>query len=434
MADDHSQLIAPEVPASTAEHADRSAAPLTSALTVPDHVASAPHLAHQFDSARHQHEAAKLGMWLFLATEVLLFGGLFCLYAVFRSLHPEVFAYGNRFLDIGWGMINTIVLIVSSMTMAIAVWCAQTNNQRGLVLFLVLTLVCAADFLGVKAIEYTHKFHDNLVWGVAFYEDPHAGDDVPSSAAAPPVEVVVELEPGDATIGRDLYRFTCAGCHGPRGEGLPNSGKPLTTSDFVSDLDDTGLLEFLKVGRSVNDPLNTTGIAMLPRGGNPQLTDQDLAHIVQHIRVLQERSHGATERQDAVELPAAPEDEEFIIPRSFIPDAAVGPKGLSLSALEALETGRDPDREHKRAKPIDPRRDPDRPANAHLFFGIYFLMTGLHGFHVIVGMGVVAWLLFRAARGDFSHRYFTPVDLGGLYWHVVDVIWIFLFPLLYLIH
>ncbi|HCD29153.1 MAG TPA: cytochrome oxidase subunit III, partial [Phycisphaerales bacterium] len=81
----------------------------------------------------------------------------------------------------------------------------------------------------------------------------------------------------------------------------------------------------------------------------------------------------------------------------------------------------------------NPRVDPERPANAHLYFGIYYTMTGLHGAHVIIGMIVIAWLFLRGMRGDFSAKYFTPVDLGGLYWHVVDLIWIFLFPLLYLV-
>ncbi len=76
---------------------------------------------------------------------------------------------------------------------------------------------------------------------------------------------------------------------------------------------------------------------------------------------------------------------------------------------------------------------PDQ-AKINTFFSIYFMMTGLHGFHVLVGMGVMAWLFLRAARGDFHSEYYTPVDLGGLYWHLVDLIWIFLFPLLYLIH
>ena len=83
--------------------------------------------------------------------------------------------------------------------------------------------------------------------------------------------------------------------------------------------------------------------------------------------------------------------------------------------------------------PVHQSVDPDRPANAHLFFTFYFLMTGLHGLHVLVGLGVIAWLMVRSIWGHFGRTYFAPVDLGGLYWHVVDLIWIFLFPLFYLL-
>lgn len=394
--------------------------------------AQGSHVAHQFSSATHQREAAKLGMWLFLATEILLFGGLFCLYAVYRGNHPEVFHYGSQFLDTGWGAINTVVLIVSSLTMAMAVYCAQCGHRRALIIFLGLTLICAVDFLGVKVIEYAHKFHDNLLWGVKFYDTPaHLRHIEPVVEPFPAVEAIV-LEPGDAEQGRSLYRFTCAGCHGTRGEGLPNSGKPLATSDFVADQNDDELLQFLLKGRAINDPLNTTGMAMLPRGGNPQLSDQDLADIIQHVRVLQARTNGASAASGGSTIdskPAEPEPTEFIIPRTFIPYAAEGPGGgINIAIL-------DPSRAALPETPAghpDPRSDPQRPANVHMFFGIYFLMTGLHGIHVIVGMIIITWLLLRAVRGDFSNNYYTPVDLGGLYWHVVDVIWIFLFPLLYL--
>jgi cytochrome c oxidase subunit 3 len=396
---------------------------------------SCPQVAHHFTSPLQQHEAAKLGMWLFLATELLLFGGLFCLYAVFRRVHPEVFAYGSQFLDTGWGALNTAVLIISSMTMAMAVWCAQTGHKRGLIVYLSLTLLCATDFLGVKVIEYTHKFHDNLVWGVHFYELPErlVAQQTPVTPAV--VEEAVPLEPGNAELGRPLFRFTCAGCHGTRGEGLANSGKPLTTSTFVSGLDDAAMLKFLQVGRPVGDPLNTTGIAMLPRGGNPALTDQDLAHIVQYVRVLQSRASDSPAPATSTTPEAKPvqeAEEPFVIPRTFIPEPGIAPSGISRAALDGSEGIEQPAPAHD--KHIDPRLDPARPGNAHVFFGIYFLMTGLHGLHVVIGMIVIGWLLIRALRGDFSRRYFTPVDLGGLYWHVVDLIWIFLFPLLYLIH
>jgi hypothetical protein len=194
---------------------------------------------------------------------------------------------------------------------------------------------------------------------------------------------------------------------------------PLRTSDFVAGLDDAGMVKFLKRGRPKNDPLNSTGVAMLPKGGNPSLKDQDLMHIAVFVRRLQEHA-GAVFRE---------EPTGFVIPRTVIAAPPPGPPGLVAfddedgQAIEAL---------HQQSR-LDPRHDPSRPGNAHLFFGIYFAMTGLHGLHVVAGMIVITWLFVRAAMGHFTPVYFTPVDLGGLYWHIVDLIWIFLFPMLYLI-
>lgn len=120
--------------------------------------------------------------------------------------------------------------------------------------------------------------------------------------------------------------------------------------------------------------------------------------------------------------PPVPEEPPFEIHKSFLQPAAEGPVGLAVTPAAG-----------HRADVPDPRHDPNRPANAQTFFSIYFLLTGLHGIHVLIGMMVISWLLFRALRDEFGPSYFTPVDLGGLYWHLVDVIWIFLFPLLYLI-
>ena len=386
-------------------------------------------LAHHFDSPRQQFEASKLGMWLFLATEVLLFGGLFCAYAVFRANHPEIFVYGSQFLDTTWGAINTAVLIVSSLTMALAVWCAQCGRRRELVLFLGLTLMCAVDFLGIKYIEYSHKFHDNLVWGVRFYEGRSLSAGGSTQETGGDVPETVALEPGDADRGRVLYRNTCSACHGQSGEGLPRLGKPLRTSQFVTDLNDTDLLEFLNAGRPAGDPLNTTGVAMLPKGGNPTLKDQDLLDIIAFVRSLQERARGmaGAEAFAEAELPAQSVEDQLLIPKSVIPLAAIGPPGLASHSIEEQRTTNEPP-----GLP-DRRRVKERPANAHLFFGIYFGMTGLHALHVVAGIVVISWLLVRSLKGQFNREYFTPVDLGGLYWHVVDVIWIFLFPLLYLI-
>lgn len=404
------------------------------------------HLAHHFVTPPQQFEASKLGMWLFLATEVLLFAGLFCVYAVVRRNHPELFEYGRRYLDTGWGALNTIVLILSSFTMAMAVWAAQNDQRRDLVMFLALTLLGGVDFLGIKLIEYSHKFHDNLTWGAAFYRDPEADAGGASAAGAsgaagaPVASPVPEVKAGDSTKGRELFRNTCAACHGLRGAGVPGQGKDMRGSEFIGKLDDAGLLAFLQRGRMPNDPSNSTGRMMPPRGGNPFLTDGDLLDIVAYVREIQQQppdgagaAGGASEPNPTARTPdssgaAAPVEPVILLEKSIIPPAATGPPGLRPGWDQPPKTP-----PHGDPAP-DPRHDPLRPPNLHIFFGLYFCMTGLHGLHVVAGLAVITWLLIRSLRGHFGSAYFTPVDLGGLYWHLVDLIWIFLFPLLYLIH
>jgi hypothetical protein len=181
---------------------------------------------------------------------------------------------------------------------------------------------------------------------------------------------------------------------------------------------------------------------MPPKGGNPLLKDQDIRDIIAYLRTLQvpvgESADAATE--EAPEEPAVdvaesskaaasePEEEPAVasnwLPQSSIPNAPEGPTGITDRYIEDVE--------YTVYQPV-PQFDPNRPANAHLFFGLYFLMTGLHGIHVIIGMLVMLWLLWRLGRRDFGPRYYAPVECGALYWHIVDVIWIFLFPLWYLI-
>ena len=393
----------------------------------------ASHLAHHFETPTQQFEAAKLGMWLFLATEFLLFGGLFCLYAVFRGNHPELFAYGSKFLDTRMGMINTLVLILSSFTMAMAVWAAQKNHKRLLVMLLALTVAGGGVFMGIKYFEYSHKFHKNLVWGIEFYDDPHAPNttDVVSALAATTAAPAVVV--GDARKGQSLWDATCRTCHGVAGEGITGQGKDIRGSAFIAEKTDKQLVDFIKVGRMPFDKLSTTGIQMPPKGGNPMLKDTDLLDIVSYVRTFKAPAAAPTDGTVDIAMKGEAEQaghalkQEFFIPKSSIPNAMAGPAGL----VENWDVK--PARLAKH-EPLDPRRDPNRPANAHLFFGLYFLMTGLHGLHVLIGMGLIGWLAIRAALGHFTASYFTPVDLTGLYWHVVDIIWIFLFPLLYLIH
>jgi hypothetical protein len=116
-------------------------------------------------------------MWLFLATEILLFGGLFCAYAVYRANHPEIFIFGHHFLDKNLGALNTVVLIFSSFTIAWAVRAAQLKQIRLLKLLLGVTLLCAFTFLGVKYVEYSHKWHAGLLWARSYAPQIHHGED-----------------------------------------------------------------------------------------------------------------------------------------------------------------------------------------------------------------------------------------------------------------
>ncbi len=205
------------------------------------------HLAHHFKSLDQQFGAAKLGTWLFLCTEILMFGGLFVGYVIFHGLYPEMFAEGATHLDWRLGAVNTVVLLFSSFTMAASIYYAQTNQKKKCMNMLLITFICGLMFMVIKYFEYSHKIH-------------------------------LGLTPGE------LFAFKDAGSE-----------------------------------------------------------------------------------------------------------------------------------------------------NLALYFSFYFLMTGLHGSHVIVGMGLIAWCWFRAKNNEFSDEFYTPVECVGLFWHLVDLVWIYLFPLLYLV-
>jgi cytochrome c oxidase subunit 3 len=235
------------------------------------------HVAHHFDDAHQQFDTGKFGMWMFLLTEVMFFAGLFVLYTVFRSNHPEAWQFAAQFLDTKWGAINTVVLLVSSFTVAWAVRNAQLGQTRKMLINLVITLVCAGGFMVIKYIEYSHKIHAGLVFP--------------------------ELE-------NSLF--------------------------------------------------------------NPDITAAASAELAAY-------EHG----------------EIF-------------------DKIQALD-------------PVDRNW-------VGKFFSIYFCLTGLHGIHVLAGMVLLSWLIRRGMRGDFGPDNFNAVDFGALYWHIVDLVWIFLFPLLYLIN
>lgn len=331
-----------------------------------EHGHHSPHLAHHFDSLVQQFDASKLGMWLFLSTEILLFAGLFCAYAVYRRTHPELFIEAHHHLNTTLGAINTVVLLISSFTMAYAVKMAQVGRQKALIISLSLTLLGGCGFMVIKGFEYAAKFEHGIYLGKYFSYDPSS-------------EHAEMAAHGEAAPGQ-------AHAEGPSVEGhvadAPGTLNPMAHAAEAEH-------------REAATPGDTTGAV-------------DLGAIDEYIT-----PNAGPVGQDPLPMDPPAAASSDIVEYSSIKPAASGPLGMASATHEKPE-------EHE--------------PNLHIFFGIYFVMTGLHGVHVLAGMAVIAWLIVRAAKGHFSPDYFTPVDLGGLYWHLVDLIWIYLFPLLYLIH
>lgn len=218
---------------------------------------------HHFSSMEAEYEACKQGVWLFMATEIMMFGGLFVGYFIYRAMFHDMYIVGGDSLDWKLGALNTVVLLISSFTMAQAVTDVMKGQNKKALTKIIITTVCAVGFMVVKYFEYTAKFDHGLFPGL------------------------------------DMW--------------------------------------------------------------NP-----DMTYLASHVR-----------------------DQAF------------------MTELD--------------------------PSNLRLFYVLYFAMTGLHGLHILIGIGLMIWLMRRLKRGDFTPKYFTAVEGVGLYWHIVDIIWIFLFPLMYLI-
>ncbi|WP_263355768.1 cytochrome c oxidase subunit 3 [Acidicapsa ligni] len=230
-----------------------------------DHGEHPAYLRHHFVSLEQQQETASFGMWLFLLTEIMFFGGLFTAYLIYRNWYYPAFVAASHTLNIFEGSLNTLVLITSSFTMAMGVWCAETKRRQGLIISLVLTLILGLGFLGIKADEYHEKYVKHHIPG---------------------------------------HTFNAQGFVHPDQEALKGGEKPLA---------------------------------------------------------------------------------------------------------------------------------PDMAAKTEVYFSLYFAMTGMHAVHMIIGIALLCGMLWKATRGGYMDGNIAYVENFGLYWHFVDIVWIFLFPLLYLI-
>jgi len=340
------------------------------------------HVAHHFVTAKQQFNSAKVGMWVFLATEILMFGGLFVAYSVWRANHPEVFEQAHTQLNKTYGGINTVFLITSSFTMAWAVRTSQLGKTKATVLLLLATLAGGGAFLCVKYVEYSSKWEHGLFVGPwnqyhPGYEGSAHDSHEPGTADAEATldGQAASAQPPEPT--REEASATDAAAAGESGAAQSAGGQ---------------------VGRASPAGPEVSSIAPPPQGP-PGLVE---SFQMNPVAAAGSSPHGG-EHGDGVEHGGSKGGDHA---------------GHSADAhavnLEAIP--------------------PTQRAQLHQFFQIYFLMTGLHTIHVIIGMGLIGWVALKAAKGVFGPEYFTPVDLTGLYWHLVDLIWIFLFPLLYLIH
>jgi cytochrome c oxidase subunit III len=385
---------------------------------------------HHYDDAQHQFDSGKLGIWFFLAQEILFFSALFVAYILYRHHHPEIFQYASHYLDVKWGAINTAVLIVSSLSAAWAVRCAQLNQKRGLVWCLVITIVCACGFLVIKYIEYSHKIHEHILFGSKF-------DPCVSSNGHHLVTKHNECPGTKSTIEWDFGGHTAkAGCLEPTIDTDPKlPGYQVDCMVEEVTLKRSGK-EMVEAGRRSipacpPEPIHGAGhgeVAKHAAPSGPCFEAQD-NHLVcpkgPSILVLY---HDDKERGDEVKIEAT--CNPYVAPAAPVDPLAVAPEAEP-ELGEVLVEQRPAKTKHEQ---IDEFASGPPPTNTNMFFSIYFAMTGLHGIHVLVGIFVFIWLLVRALKGHFTSDYFGPVDYAALYWHLVDLIWIFLFPMLYLIH
>ena len=367
-----------------------------------DHHDHGEFIAHHFDNAEQQFDSGKLGIWLFLVTEILFFSGLFVAYTLYRSHHPEIFEQAHVFLDKYLGALNTLVLLFSSLTMALGVRSAQLGKNRAVAGYTLATMFCAAMFLGVKAVEYSHK------WDMGIFVRKYFALSHGSHAAA------------EGTLAHTL--------------GI---------SEYLVYLSAIPAILFVAfVGVSIVSALMTksfwskffAGLAFTVFG-------YFFGAICGHYYML--ATAGGTGGAHA-------SNEVVLYALQDLPESETAGEDVTEADFEGKESYDQHSEGHagdKHADALDTEHHHDDAAHANdhgpdqsnldrdigIFFSIYYCMTGLHAIHIIAGIGFLSWIYARSLLGHWRSDYFGPVDYVGLYWHLVDLIWIYLFPLLYLI-
>lgn len=335
-------------------------------------------IAHHFENAEQQFDSGKLGIWIFLVTEILFFSGLFVAYTLYRIHHPEIFEQAHHFLDKNLGAMNTIVLLFSSLTMALGVHAAQNGENKRCGILILITMVCAAMFLGVKAVEYSHKWDMGIFVRSSFdYEYHHAEGISPYLVQLSAIPMLLLVGFGGAAVMGKLTE------------------KPLF-SKFM------GGMTLTVGGYFLGAVVGLIFMALTDKGDGHSHAKVEMNQngpVVMHAMTLEdEKSSDDHDHADGEEHVAGDHADED---HAEFP----GPK------KSEEEMGRD----------------------VGIFFSIYYCMTGLHAIHIIGGIAALAWVYWRCLCLHWRPDYFGPVDYVGLYWHLVDLIWIFLFPLLYLI-
>ncbi len=333
-------------------------------------------LAHHFEDMEQQFEAGKLGIWLFLVQEVLFFSGLFTAYAVYRYNNPQVFVDAHHYLNTTLGAINTIVLLASSLAIAWGVRAAMRGDRTTILSTHVFTLACAAIFMGVKAIEYTHKWDEGINVAGWYTHDPTAH----GVAHGGWHDFMPGVMIGSLIVGALVIAW---------GAKRASGGK--VVKGWV---------------------LGSIGVSIAAFGLGIVLA-KCIMPTAAELAAQETASHGEAAEHESPPAHGKPGQD----PADHAKDSADA--HAEKPAIELAADGFVP------GKP--------RFSEAN-FFSIYFIMTGVHAIHIIGGMIVITWIIARAAAGHFNADYYGPVEYVALYWHLVDLVWIYLFPLLYLIH